>query len=298
MSYTICPNEILNDSSIDGNAYRIWMMIAQYDNLDGWRHILKAIASKVGLCADTVRAKVRLLIAKKYLIRTEKNNGEFGYNYSLPDKYKPKNFTHRDEKTRSGKTAIGNSTDGKNSCNNNTELNNTKDQIKIESNQKIENDFNFDSSQNKEVAQDDRVGTLDQKQTLDNEPERSSQDTISAAEILDNPDFLAYAQKQLPKAKNIKAYLRSIDKKTNKPIYAKIARMYATKDIDLDNYWQGKELHELEFDKIHPDYDRWLELALRTKLEWKFAEDQSLGYSRNLRIIFYRWVKTQNTHTI
>lgn len=292
MSYTISPNLILNDSSIDANAYRVWMSIAQYDNLDGWRHLTKVIAKKLNLCLKTVLQKIKVLVSKNYLLRTPKNNGEFGYIYSIPDELK---FFDRKEKKPprknlpSVKITVENFT-----CNNNKEQSNTEQEINTQSNQEIDffdefSESNCDKEKKDEsITNSSSVEDIDQEQESEQETEEPSKDKFSAPDFK-NQEFINFAKDKLPDAKNLIAYLRSPDKTTKRMIGLKIWRQFLLKGTDVETIWRNKSYDEMDFELL-PEYEQWLKSALDTRLEWKFVENDRLGHTRNTRVMFYRWV--------
>ena len=65
------------------------MCLAQYKNLEQQNALTEKVAEAIGLNENTVRKKLKILIKKNYLSRVNKSNGQFGFIYSIPEKYQP-----------------------------------------------------------------------------------------------------------------------------------------------------------------------------------------------------------------
>lgn len=116
--FTATPNYILLDNRISGGAKLTWQIFAMRENFKNWTHHLKAVAKMLNKHVDTIRGYVRELINFNYLIRTPKNNGEFGYIYSIPENHIPV------KKKSTEKITVEKSSAVKISANNNKDLTN------------------------------------------------------------------------------------------------------------------------------------------------------------------------------
>ncbi len=128
-------------------------------------------------------------------------------------------------------------------------------------------------------------------------------------ERLENEEFIKYSQGKLPKARDIKRYLLTNDKTTGNRILERLWLEYqqwktgknnpnSTGSEYLDNLieeyrkipaWEKFNWEKVDFKGKLPCFDVWLAKAKNCRVDYTFTEDNSLGYTRNLRILFYRW---------
>ncbi|BAQ63901.1 hypothetical protein [Geminocystis sp. NIES-3709] len=124
---------------------------------------------------------------------------------------------------------------------------------------------------------------------------------------LENEEFIRYAQGKLPKARDIKRYLLTNDKTTGDKILERLWLEYqqwktgksnpnSTGNEYFDNlieeYRKTKPWEEFNWETVNweklPCFNVWLEKAKICR-DYTFTDDNSLGYTRNLRAVFYRW---------
>ena len=129
-------------------------------------------------------------------------------------------------------------------------------------------------------------------------------------ERLENEEFIKYCQGKLPKARDIKRYLLTNDKTTGNRILERLWLEYqqwktgknnpnstGSEYFDnlIDEYRvKSRSLEQIAWEKISwkdklPCFDLWLTKAKNCRVDYIFTDDNSLGYTRNLRTVFYRW---------
>ena len=91
-NFTIVPNQIINDSDLDGNSIWLWLQIAQSDNIPDWDHLMWKISENMKVTTRTLYKKIHVLVQKGYLIRERKNKHNH-YHYSIPVELKSVLFT-------------------------------------------------------------------------------------------------------------------------------------------------------------------------------------------------------------
>ncbi|WP_144439430.1 hypothetical protein [Geminocystis sp. NIES-3709] len=309
-----------------------------YDNLENWRHITKHIASNLGLCLNTVNSKIRSLVGKGLLDRTPKNNGEFGYIYSIPEKYKKfdakisvkiekgqsKNFCSKRSKNTTAKLPTANFTATKFGVDNNNEQINTELNKNLinQSREKDERNILYLEEKTEIINRTDilEMETTDYEIVVENneslsegintpvgvcsrkEQETTNRNGVENVEaILADEEFMAFVQAELPNMQNPKAYLRSKDKETGEPIWIKYWAKFKGSDstAKVEKYWKERLPYEqMQWEKDLPTYSQWLNRVKNCKREDSFTEDTSLGQHRNTRIMFYRWYENYYLPTL
>jgi len=86
---TYMPNYILLDDRLSMGAKLAWQIFAMQQNSENDIHNLDVVAQILDKHIETIRKYILELVEFNYLNRTPKNNGEFGYIYSIPEEHIP-----------------------------------------------------------------------------------------------------------------------------------------------------------------------------------------------------------------
>lgn len=160
-----------------------------------------------------------------------------------------------------------------------------------------DNDSNISKNIKNIQTHSDHSEAIEERNTkeLINNIENGTQGKENQSPI-DDAKFIEYCQQKYPNVESITAYLKSPDKATGKPVYEKLYARYQGKSeseisqSECDRYWQEKYSYEnMKWSEELPCYTQWLNRVKNLKNDATFIEDNSLGYSRNLRITFIRW---------